>query len=779
MVECSDEANIWIGETRVDNFGGEIQLIDIAVDLESCYVNIETPWGDSYSGIEINKGNSKTYTSNGKTYSVHIVSLHDTTWGYAARIYTCYDFVEYLDTTLSMRYDSSESQLVEEGKIAFDLSLKDENNVVLVYSVDMYINNVYERTIYPDDKYIHYITPEELGNTLTFQVKFDGLGVYNASQSSTVSVTIPSKSETNLSIIADKTNIVINETVTFTGTLKDDSNNILPNQGTLYLVYKGTDGSYGYVLDKDGYKIIASTDSSGNYYRPWEATEDYLEQSIYAIWYEGSDDYNSSYSPNITLNISLDECIQNIKIQDQDYNPVENVTITIDSVIETTDIDGLVSFTLIRDVEYTVYKSYGDYSGDDVIIGCKLDPQILHIVTQEFAVTGLELSQFVFEDRTVVRADVAATGTGSYRIKIDGVLEWGSHNYPEETSVDIYDLTLANHTICADTICKDIDLSEPVPKCIDYLTQEECEDNDCYWWSDNTCQSSPEGTTDYLDIYIKPYSWYDDKYEEALNSALILITDLSGKVTNYMSDITGYEYNGVDILEDTNKNIIIVRIYLKDINEAALVAPLVIAGLAVVTGAVLIGIGFVIGTSLNPFSSDDVKNLVAEIVKNAKIDAYEHAYDIDKSVATSLIECLETIETCEDSLTCFENNGVTPSVENQMEALVAYETVVDAAYTGAADIFDNEEFETISAATIARLELVITKLEEATITPEGAACEASNIVDDSIDDLEDIIIEDCVFDMFGECIVTKSALNTMLLIGAGAAALIGYSAIKK
>ena len=78
----------------------------------------------------------------------------------------------------------------------------------------------------------------------------------------------------------------------------------------------------------------------------------------------------------------------------------------------------------------------------------------------EFMITGLELSSFIHENRTVVRANITATGTGAYTIYVDGTPEWGSHNYPAETSVDIYDLTPEIHTICANTVCKNIDLTE-------------------------------------------------------------------------------------------------------------------------------------------------------------------------------------------------------------------------------------------------------------------------------------------------------------------------------
>lgn len=705
-MECSDKTNMYINETLPDEWGGEVQLIDVATDLASIMVNVKTPWGDTENFETIYKGIPKTYTSGDKTYIVEMTLAGYVSGKYIGQIIVCYDFTEKVNTTLSMIYDSNASQLVEGGKLFFDILLKDQSgNILENYDVDIYKNGVYEWNVPGDWKYEHVVTADEVGQELIFQAKFDGKTGFNASQSSTVSVLIPGKLGTNLSINVDKATVSLGETISFTGTLKDENDNIVPNQ-TLYLVYKTASDQYDYVLDNAGYKLICSADSSGNYYRPWEPTEEYLDYDTYAMYFEGTSDYETTYSPDIIFDVTLNECEQNIKIQNQDHMPVEGVTVTIDSVSKTTDVDGLVSFVLVIDTQYVVYKVYGDYSGEDTITSCALNPQILHVVT------------------------------------------------PVE------------------------------PTCIDYTTQEECEDGGCYWWeSNNTCQSAPEGTTEFIDIHLKPYSWYDGKYEEALSAALTLTTDLTGKIANYMSSVTGYEYNGIEVKEDLNKNVIIIRVFLKDTNEAALVAPAIIVGLGVAIGFILVGIGFIIGTSQGGFSKSDITQLAEDIVRNAEIDAYEHAYVIDKDTATQLMDCLKTIETCDDSLACFEDNGVTPSLSNQMEVLVAYKTIIDSVYTGVADTVDDAEFEIFAAEAIAELEIVIQKLESATITPEGAACETTTVIDDTIEDLDDKQVEqeedDCVFDIYGECIVTEGALGAIVLIGAGIAALVAYSVIKK
>ena len=672
---CSNETNLFVNNTLIDDFGGEIQLIDVAADLQSMYVNIITPWGSDHSYIEIDKGSSKTYTSGEKTYSIYMTDAGYINDKYIARIYVCYEFTEYLNTTITMIYDSSSSQLVEGGKIYFNLSLKDENNTELPYNVDIFINNIFERQVDSDHAYTHTITEDELGQSLMFQAKFNTLGIYNASQSTTTTIDIPGKSETNLSINVDKTDIVLGETVSFTGTLKNDDNNIIPNQ-TVSLVYKGNDGQYGYVLDNDGYKLIASTDSNGNYYRPWEPTETYLVYDTYAMYFAGNDNYNSTYSPTVTISINIDECIQNIKIQDQNYNPVEGVKITIDDVVQTTNVSGLVSFTLIKDKEYTVYKVYDTYTGDDVIIGCKLDPQVLHIVV------------------------------------------------PDE------------------------------PTCIDHLTQAECEANDCYWWlSNNTCQDAPEGTTEYFDVHIKPYSFYDGKYEEAVSKTLTLTANLTGAIANYISGITGYEYKGIDILEDENKQIIVVRVYLSDTSIATLVAPIVIGAVAgIITGITLLLVGYVVGTSESEYTGEEVIELIDNASDEA-IEACKNRYPnrlIDTNEAKAYADCVGGVDTTR--------------------------------VIAGADVSDedpNEPIENIDNEIVN----IGNGLDDGTINPEdidAVVDEKITIPTREIVDFykEKVVSEDCAWEIAGTCIITKKALKTLTIAGIGIGGLMALSAAK-
>jgi len=297
-----------------------------------------------------------------------------------------------------------------------------------------------------------------------------------------------------------------------------------------------------------------------------------------------------------------------------------------------------------------------------------------------------------------------------------------------------------------------IEIEEPI-ECITHETQQECEDNGCYWWSDNTCQSAPEGTTETLDIYIKPYSWYEGKYEEALSKTLEQVTNLSGKIANYMISITGYEYKGIDILEDVDKNVIIIRIYLQETNETTLVAPIVIGGIVgIVVGILILAVGYIIGTSQSEYTKEEVIELIDDASDEA-IEACKERYpdrltDIDEAKAYA--DCVGGVDTTR---------------------VIATSDVVDEDATNAIDNIDNA------------IDNIGTGLDDGTILPE----DIETIVNEKItiptktiveEYLEKAKEEDCVFDIAGQCIISKKALDTMILIGLGLGGLFAISTVK-
>ena len=293
------------------------------------------------------------------------------------------------------------------------------------------------------------------------------------------------------------------------------------------------------------------------------------------------------------------------------------------------------------------------------------------------------------------------------------------------------------------------------PQCIDYTTQAECEANDCYWWtSNNTCQSAPDGTTEYFDIYVKPYSWYEGKYEEAVSEALTLVTDLTGAMANYISSVTGYEYTGLEIKEDVNKNVIIVRIFLKDTSETSLVAPVIIAGaVGIIAGILIYTIGYVTGTSDGGYTKEEVVEIIDDASDTA-VEACKERYPnrlTDEIEAKAYADCVGGVDTTK---------------------VIADADVVDEDPTEAIDIIDIE------------IDAIKDGIDDGSIEPE----DIDNVVDENIrapiddivDDYKEKAVDDnCVYDIAGECIVTTGALQAAILVGAGILGLIVYSAMKK
>lgn len=303
-MECSNANWIRPQETLVDNWGGTVQFVEPSYNLSSALVNVRTPWGETDNWVEINKGSKKTYVDGTKTYEVHCVDVMEYQGSYYAKLYMCYEFIEKVNTVTSMSYDESASDLVLGGKIILPTALKDASgNVLEHYDVKIYKNGAYEWYVSGEWRYEHIITADEIGQTLRFQGKFEGTSGFNPSESSVVTVVVPGLKPTVMTIEADKDRVAIGETIIFTGTLKDDDGNIVvPNQ-TVWLQYKKADGTYADVLS-GGYPVVASSDGSGNYYRPWEPSEFYLDYSTYAMAFKGSNGYTASRSPDINFDVT-------------------------------------------------------------------------------------------------------------------------------------------------------------------------------------------------------------------------------------------------------------------------------------------------------------------------------------------------------------------------------------------------------------------------------------------------------------------------------------------
>ena len=133
---------------------------------------------------------------------------------------------------------------------------------------------------------------------------------------------------------------------------------------------------------------------------------------------------------------------------------------------------------------------------------------------------------------------------------------------------------------------------------------------------------------EYLDIYIKPHFWYEDKYENSVNDIINKITEIDGKIFNYMSSITGYEYVSTEILRDEQEEFVIIRINYTETLETSLVAPIMIAAAILLKiTIIIIGIIAIVGIIYNVVSSKPTEELT---------DAEESLEDINTGIDDAL-----------------------------------------------------------------------------------------------------------------------------------------------
>jgi len=174
--------------------------------------------------------------------------------------------------------------------------------------------------------------------------------------------------------------------------------------------------------------------------------------------------------------------------------------------------------------------------------------------------------------------------------------------------------------------------------------------------------------THYLNIEVKPYSWYNPS--GVANHLVRNIVNLDGMIINTFADVIGWEYVGIDILPKEDK--VIIRISLIELESMgtgvqiqSMIAPLVIAKVALIVIAsaiILIGVGFVTGF----FWSTPVRELLFGKTYTAK-----EVFDIvmgggefgDGVVGNQLIECdkiTNSIEKadCYRRLECGAANGL-------------------------------------------------------------------------------------------------------------------------
>jgi len=292
-----------------------------------------------------------------------------------------------------------------------------------------------------------------------------------------------------------------------------------------------------------------------------------------------------------------------------------------------------------------------------------------------------------------------------------------------------------------------------IPECISYTNRIDCEDNGCYWWNNNTCQPAPEGTTEYIDLYIKPHSWYKNRYADALDDTAQKIGDISGALINAFSSIIGYKYIDTQIFEDINKEIVIIRIYISETNETSMVPPVAIGiVLGIAAGIVIYSIGYVIGTNQTKFSESELTDMGADITENGQYRAYMTVYGIDKEIAIALVKCIELATTEDEIKNCTAKANIVLTKENQIEVTQILEALTGAVQDGLNENTDlDNELKQRYDNTIMSYNLRINDLENNKITPEESAKENSddskNLVNETREEAEESKEqEDCFID---------------------------------
>lgn len=104
--------------------------------------------------------------------------------------------------------------------------------------------------------------------------------------------------------------------------------------------------------------------------------------------------------------------------------------------------------------------------------------------------------------------------------------------------------------------------------------------------------------THYLDVYVKPYSWYS--LDGAATTLVTKLADINGAILNIFANITDYKYVGVEIFTDASgveapSDVVTIRVkvaYLGAMNVVGMALPL-LTQIAIIIAAFLLIIFFV------------------------------------------------------------------------------------------------------------------------------------------------------------------------------------------
>ena len=215
------------------------------------------------------------------------------------------------------------------------------------------------------------------------------------------------------------------------------------------------------------------------------------------------------------------------------------------------------------------------------------------------------------------------------------------------------------------------------PECVEHETEPACIDEDCFWWSDDTCKGyaePPPEATGSIGFIIKPNSWYRGNTEQAVVDLTAKTSEILSILTKYSTSFIDIELLSIDIYQDKNIDRVILKIYYKDTGIQTMVALVTLAAWAIGAIAAIFVVTAVVGWIESWFADDDIDH-PTEVPEDEIIDAGQggiddagddaagNVYGIDDEDATALNDCLDTAETEEDILECYGLVGI-PEEDN-------------------------------------------------------------------------------------------------------------------
>ncbi len=281
------------------------------------------------------------------------------------------------------------------------------------------------------------------------------------------------------------------------------------------------------------------------------------------------------------------------------------------------------------------------------------------------------------------------------------------------------------------------------PACVEHETEPACTDDNCFWWTDDTCKGyaePPPEATGSIGFIIKPNSWYKGNTEQAVVDLTAKSSDIISVMTKYFTSFVDIEFVSIDIYQDKNIDRVILKIYYKETGIQTMVAPVVLAAWAIGAIAAIFVVIAVVGWIESWFADDDSDH-PTEVPEDEIIDAGQggiddagddaagNVYDIDDEDATALNDCLDTAETDEDIAACYglveipeedntDDNAETFGIAKWTAALAVLYTLCEAlddqVYCDKAGELDdtlNEALTNFRAGTITkeRFLLIVTK----------------------------------------------------------------------